>query len=76
MKVYISIECEDKNEIIQHLEAIKEQINKDDYHTIDLETEEKAIFCITLEDVNCYGTHVVEILEIEKEDLDENLKLL
>ena len=55
MKTTIEIDCEDKRELLIHLDVIKEQIEK---------VSEEELACsdpYELEDHNCYGDHYVTI---------------
>lgn len=54
MKVIIEIECEDKEELLMHLDVISSGIEIMDVESIT----EKGIF---ISDANCYGRHEVTI---------------
>jgi hypothetical protein len=51
----IKIECEDKRELLMHLEVIKEELEQ----LVDTDVEEGLV----LEDSNCYGTHTLIVKE-------------
>jgi hypothetical protein len=55
MKTIINIECEDKRELIMHLEVIKEELEQ----LVDTD----VIDGLELEDSNCYGTHTLIVKE-------------
>ena len=55
MKTTITIDCEDKRELIMHLENIKEEVEL---------LKEDEVACsdpFEFEDSNCYGEHYVTI---------------
>lgn len=69
MKTTINICCEDKRELLMHLDVIKEvlvaqynDIEKElnDYNNLGVKFE--------LEDSNCYGTHTLIIKEEQKNE--------
>ena len=53
METTIIIDCEDKRELLVHLDVIKRQLEE----VVDTDVEEG----LELEDSNCYGTHILKI---------------
>lgn len=54
MKTTIKIKCEDKRELLMHIDVIKEEIEK-------LNLDEPFEDSLEFEDHNCYGDHEVKI---------------
>lgn len=60
-KVFIEIECEESNEIIQHLNKIKSDLTKEIKKKTSISDEDRLPL-VDLYDNNCYGTHEVKII--------------
>ena len=56
MKIKINIECEDFDEILQHLEVIRNSVK---VRRVEIESLDDVT--LTLSDSNCYGEHIVKI---------------
>lgn len=59
MEVNIKIHCEDKEELLQHIKCIRQQIRNT--KPADFDKAE-----IVLEDNNCYGDHEVRIMNDDR----------
>lgn len=60
MRVKITIDCDNVNEIYGHLHKIKQQI-KQEANKLNLELDDEFPKRLQLSDMNCYGEHEVRI---------------
>lgn len=62
MKALIEIECETKAELFAHLGVIRQQLKHELKPVKDFDVIQTPV---TVEDDNCYGTHIARIITEE-----------
>lgn len=63
LRVTVVIECDEANEIVQHLDHLKKEIRKE--YTKHPEIFDKTGFIKSFTDNNCYGEHQCNIESID-----------